>query len=203
MPLLSQVDQTDVDFSENTDISLLEKLPRSIKGIIAVVSIGVASGCSTSSSYRPNPTDQNLYRTNSGDMVYAPPKSLDIKTPSESSVSKSIIGAGVGYVACKVLGSSPGTSLGCAIVGGLVGGQSYDRTELERQDFHQLQRQIVRAYQTGLSAEPKIIDSLTRHVATTRKGMIGGVYHIRFKVQEVGTSGRVVRLYFVHATLKS
>lgn len=203
MPLHSQVNQTHVDFSENTRVSVLEKLPQSIKGIIAIVSLGVASGCSTSSSYRPSPTDQNLYRTQSGDMVYAPPKSEDIRTPSESSVSKSIIGAGVGYVACKVLGSSPGTSLGCAIVGGLIGSQSYDRTEMERQDFLQLQRQIVRAYQTGLSAEPKTIDSLSRHVGVTRKGMIHGVYHIRFKVQEVNTSGRVVRLYFVHATLKS
>lgn len=74
---------------------------------------------------------------------------------------------------------------------------------MEKQDFFQLQRQLVRAYQTGLSAEPKIIDNNTRHVAVTRKDMIGNVYHIRFKVQEVNNSGRVVRLYFVHATLRS
>lgn len=93
MPLFSQVDQTDVDFSKNNDKSVLEKLPRNIKGVIAIVSLGIASGCSTSSSYRPSPTDQNLYRTNSGDMVYAPPKNTDTRTTSESSVSKSIVGA--------------------------------------------------------------------------------------------------------------
>jgi len=114
-----------------------------------------------------------------------------------------VIGAGVGYVTCSILGSSPSTSLGCAIVGGLIGSQSYNRAEIELRDYEQLQRQIVRAYQTGLSAEPKWIDQNTRHVATTRKGMIGGVYHIRFKVQEVNHSGRIVRLYFVHATIKS
>ncbi len=194
---------TDADISQNKGISLLEKLPQSIKSTIAVVSLGVIAGCSTTPTDRSNPTDQRLSRMANGDLVYAPSKSIGRPANSESNVSNSVIGAGVGYVTCSILGSSPGSSLGCAIVGGLIGSQSFNRAELELRDYEQLQRQIVRAYQTGLSAEPKLIDQNTRHVAALRKGMIGNVYHIRFQVQEVNSNGRVVRLYFVHATLKS
>jgi hypothetical protein len=100
-------------------------------------------------------------------------------------VSRSVVGAGIGYVVCRALGSTTASGLGCAIVGGLIGSQTYDREQMERQDYEQLQWQIAQAYRSGISAVPKIIDNNTRHVGLVRKGMIGGVYHIRFKVQEV------------------
>ncbi len=183
--------------------SLLDKLPIGVKGIIAAVALGVSSGC-TVIQYRTHPTDENLQVTPNGGLYYNPTKNLGRRPiQSEVPISRSFAGAGIGYVACRVLGVSPTSGIGCAIVGGLVGSQSYDSTEMDRQDYEQLQWQIVQAYKSGISAAPKIIDNNTRHVGLVRKGMIGNVYHIRFKVQEVNGQGRVVRLYFVHATLKS
>jgi hypothetical protein len=74
---------------------------------------------------------------------------------------------------------------------------------MDRRDYNQLQEQIVKAYKSGTSSAPKITDNNTRYVSMQRKGMIGNVYHIRFKVEEVNNLGRVSRLYFVHATLRS
>ena len=56
--------------------TLADRLPASIKSIISVAALGVASGCSTSSQYRTHPTDANLTIVSQGNLYYSPPRQL-------------------------------------------------------------------------------------------------------------------------------
>ena len=191
--------------AEGSKNHLADRLSASIKSMISIAALGVASGCSTQSQYRTHPTDANLRIVSQGNLYYSPPRQLGHgESPRpEGNINRSVLGAGIGYLTCRILGASSTTGIGCAIVGWSLGSQLYDRNEMDRRDYHQLQEQIVAAYKHGTSSAPKITDNNTRYVSVLRKGMIGKVYHIRFKVEEVNNLGRVSRLYFVHATLRS
>lgn len=104
MPPLHQIAASELE-TPPRGTPLLEKLPASIKGIIAMAALGVASGCSTSSQYRTNPTDANLNIVSNGNLYYAPPRELGHgESPRvDGSVSRSVAGAGIGYVVCRVL----------------------------------------------------------------------------------------------------
>ncbi len=99
--------------------TLADRLPASVKSIISIAALGVASGCSTQSQYRTHPSDANLTIVSQGNLYYSPPRQLGHgESPrTEGNINRSVLGAGIGYLTCRILGASATTGIGCAIVG--------------------------------------------------------------------------------------
>lgn len=183
--------------------TMFERLPTSVKSVMAIATLAVASGCSSTG---PRPHEGTNIRVHNGH-VHIPAASTypvyQENAPVDHKLNRTLGGGAVGYLVCRVLGATPAGSLGCAIVGGAIGNETYKPEQVTQRDMVQLERQMNKAYNGGLSSEAKVVDSNTRYVSVTKRGMIGKEYHVRFRVQEVTSAGRFAKGYYVHAIPQS
>lgn len=187
----------------STTPTLMERMPTGVKAVVAAATLAVASGCSVNP---PRTQSESLVRVNPhGHMkpsaaeypAYRENQAVDPQT------SRTLGGGAIGFLVCRILGATPAGSLGCGIVGGVIGHETYNQAEVTQREYDDLQKQMAEAYRGNTSVTNRRYSNLTRYVGVSQSGKIGKTYQVRFKIQEIATSGRLTNVYYVQAIVKS